>query len=189
MARIKNLIRSLNDYTLTALAVAEFFGVSDRTVRNWRDDGMPRSSSSKYNLGECFVWWQENINKAGSEKEEKSRERYWDAKARREELQVKKLEESVLDKAELEQVWCDRLTEVVRGLEAQEHILPALLENAKAPQIRKRIVEYNNKLRANYARYGKYTPVESVAGINLEKKKPLKKPRPKKPAANKAGKK
>lgn len=165
--------------TVSTLALAELFGVSDRTIRNYCDDGLPKISNGKFNLLEAFAWWQENMNKPTSDKEEKARERYWSAKADREELSVKKLQESVLDKADLDVVWTNRVIEVVKGLESQETILPTILENKKAPEIRKIIADYNRKLRLNYARDGKYTPVEEYNKL-VEPVKKIVKPTKKK---------
>lgn len=175
MAKI--IIKTFTDTILTAPALAEIFGVTDRTIRNWREDGMPEAAPGKYSVVECFAWWQENINKPGSDKEAKSRERYWSAKAEREELAVKKLQESVLDRSDLQAVWCQRLSEVIRGLESQEHVFPALLANLPPSEIRRLVEDYNRKLREGYARAGKYTPVVEVAGKKIaqpKQQKPLK---------------
>jgi len=182
----KTVVKSAINAIFTAPALGEVFGVAERTVRRWREDGMPEVGAGKFSLPECFTWWLENISKPGSAKEEKSRERYWNAKAEREELAVKKLTESVLERSELEAVWCQRLSEVVRGLESQEHIFPALLANRAPSEIQKLVEEYNRKLREGYARAGKYTPVAEVAGEKIEQpKQPKAKPAPRRKASKK----
>lgn len=180
------IIKTVIGALLTGSALGEVFGVAERTIRRWRDDGLPEAGPGKFSLPECFAWWQENINKPGSAKEEKSRERYWNAKAEREELAVKKLAESVLDRSDLQAVWCQRLSEVIRGLESQEHVFPALLANLPPAEIRKLVEDYNRKLREGYARAGKYTPVIEVAGKKIAQPK---QPKQSKPAKAKASKK
>jgi len=173
----KKAITSITGEVYTGSAVAELFGVTDRTIRNWRAEGMPEAADGKYRLHECFAWWLENINKPSSDKEEKARERYWQAKASREEHAVKILIGESIARDQVEKEWCARLIEVVRGLESQISVFPSLLCDKTAEEIRDLVESYNRKLRENYARDGKFTPV-------------IKKAQPKKPAKKKkAGKK
>lgn len=159
MTKNKTITNTISDNTFSTNAIAELFSVSDRTIRNWCDEGMPKKSHGRFNIIDCFNWWNENLNKA-TKKEETARERYWMAKAEREELAVKKLLESVIEKEDLEQEWCKRIQEIIKGLSSQEAIFPDLLTDKPKEYIRKKVQEYNHKLRANYSRYGKYTPVE-----------------------------
>lgn len=151
-------------------AIAGFFGVSSKTIAAWVADGMPKKSYGKFNLFEAFVWWQENINKPNSDKEEKARERYWQAKADREELAVAELKNAVIKKSELYPLWTARVQEVVRGLESQERIFPVILVGKTGDEISEIVADYNRKLRENYARDGKYTPVEEYEAMAKQKK-------------------
>lgn len=151
-------------------ALAEFLGVTDRTIRNYCEDGLPKISTGKFNFLEAFAWWNENINKPASDKEEKAREKYWNAKAEREELVVEDLKGQVIKKSDLFPVWIARVQEVVKGLESQERIFPTILEMKSSPEIAKIVEDYNRKLREGYARDGKFTPVADYS----KPKKPTK---------------
>ena len=155
----KKAITSVTADFYTGSAVAELFGVTDRTIRNWRNEGMPEAANGKYKLHECFAWWLENINKPSSDKEEKARERYWAAKANREEHAVKMLIGESIARDQVEKEWCGRLVEVIKGLDSQLSVFPSLLSNKTADEIRALVDDYNRKLRENYAREGKFTPV------------------------------
>lgn len=43
--------------------VARFFGVTVRTVQNWKRDGMPVEPGETYNLEKVAAWREENISK------------------------------------------------------------------------------------------------------------------------------
>jgi phage terminase Nu1 subunit (DNA packaging protein) len=170
MTKPKAPITSIVNMIFSASAVAEFFGVAPRTIRHWVSEGMPKIGHGKFNLMECFAWWNENMNNSSSATEEKARERYWIAKARREEHQVKVLEDSVLDKEKLETEWCKRVQELVKGLDSQASVFPPLCAKKDEKTIKKIIEEYNYKLRSNYARYGKFTPVVTKTTGKKKKK-------------------
>lgn len=160
---MSKVLTSFKSLIISTAALAELWGVTDRTVRNYCDDGLPKISNGKFNFLEAFAWWNENINKPASDKEEKAREKYWAAKAEREELVVADLKGQVIKKSELYPMWTFRVQEIVKGLESQERIFPTLLEMKPGAEIAKIVADYNYKLRENYARDGKYTPVADYA--------------------------
>ena len=45
--------------------IAEHFDVTTRTVRRWREQGMPshrsRNGARRYRVGECEGWWEQHI--------------------------------------------------------------------------------------------------------------------------------
>ncbi len=157
-------------WNFTAASVGQFFGVADRTIRQWVSEGMPRAAHGKYNLIDCFAWWQENINKPASGAEADARERYWFAKADREELAVKQLQDKVIERSEVEKEWCFRLQEVIKGIESQEVVFPDLFAGKSKDEIRDLVKKYNRRLRENYAREGRFTPVKMP---EIEENKPV----------------
>lgn len=183
---MSKVLTSFKSLIVSTNALAEFLGVTDRTIRNYCDDGLPKISNGKFNFLDAFAWWNENINKPASDKEEKARERYWAAKAEREELVVEDLKGQVIKKSELYPMWVARIQEIAKGLESQERIFPTVLEMKSGPEIAKIVADYNYKLRDNYARDGQYTPVAEYAKYQKPAKAPAKKAKSaKKPATKK----
>ena len=41
--------------------VADFFGVSRRSISNWGQSGCPKLGRGKWNLKQVFDWWIQNI--------------------------------------------------------------------------------------------------------------------------------
>lgn len=51
----------LNDCILTLSELCEFLKVSDQTVLNWAEKGMPREERGKYSLVKCAQWRLERL--------------------------------------------------------------------------------------------------------------------------------
>jgi len=148
--------------TVSTSELALFFSVSSKTIAAWVKMGMPKLKYGQFDIYASFAWWIENINKPSSDKEEKARERYWQARAEREEISVKQLAQTVMSREEVEAGWTFRLKEMILGLES----LPAIFPDDSRE--RKILREYIHRLRDNYARTGKYTPVVMPGLPNTE---------------------
>jgi phage terminase Nu1 subunit (DNA packaging protein) len=111
-------------------ALATFFGVKKSAVANWASDGMPKLARNQFDLKLCFDWWLDNIFRPSetSKQEDDSRERYWSAKADREEMSRDQTRGDLMPKAEIGQQWAWRSAELRASLRALASRLPQRID-------------------------------------------------------------
>jgi phage terminase Nu1 subunit (DNA packaging protein) len=112
---------------LTALELAEHFGVSERAVQQWAGDGMPftpvKGKVYRYRWADCHAWWLTHryrgaaVPKAGGQKtptKAESEAKLMDVKARREEMRLAKEEGRLIPVEQIEPAWL-RVAETVKN--------------------------------------------------------------------------
>lgn len=156
--------------------LCRLFGVTDKTLCMWSRGNMPHVSRGVYDLYACFSWWDRTMNsgqETGTTK--KSKERYWCAKADREEIDRDRARDELIPRAEVGQAWAWRVAEVAAGLAALATRLPPMLEGKTQPDMREIIGAEVRQLRESYARAGKHC--EEVAPCDEKPRKTRGRPR------------
>ena len=143
--------------------VAEFFGVSNRTVQNWHNAGCPRIRRGVFDLKAVHEWWFANIAEPSTKNDVggqlyTARCEYWIAKAKRMELDAKKAEGQMLPKNEVITQWTARVIELTSGLEGLVDRLPPLLAGLSPKRMQPVIKREIRHLRETYARREEYCP-------------------------------
>ncbi len=81
--------KPIKKYIINSKNLAEIMGVSTRSLLNWKKLGMPNLPQGKFELASVFSWYVKRKNDAEENTTEtqelrKSQEKYWEAKASRE---------------------------------------------------------------------------------------------------------
>jgi hypothetical protein len=138
-----------------------FFGVTDQTLSNWCRANMPKAAPGVYDLIACFAWWDKTMNSGGDTgSTAKSKERYWAAKADREEIDRDRSRGDLIERDAVGQAWAWRVAEVAAGLNALATRLPPMLEGKSQPDMRDLIGAEVRQLRESYARAGRHCEEE-----------------------------
>ncbi len=144
--------------------LSEIFKVTKVTIGNWVKIGCPKIKKNLYDANAVILWWAENIYEAKVEREERdeglkgARQRYWKAKAEKEELGVAQTKGEIIPKKTLADIWCARISEVRQGLLSLPDRLPPVLVGKTQLEIREIIHKEVVSLLEMYSREGKYTP-------------------------------
>lgn len=118
--------RKISDFgRCTAAEVGRVFGVSRQAVCAWK--GCPRNSDASYNLTDVIQWkldgLTEQLRARAPEPESSALERYREARARRAELEVGQLQDSLVDKADVEARWGRVLSHLVQAFDGMGKVL------------------------------------------------------------------
>ena len=165
--------------------LCEIFGINQKMLSRWSVAGCPKLGKNKWNPRDVIAWWSENIYEPRLESEEKdeslknARQRYWKAKAEKEEINVATIKDELIPKKILSDLWCSRVAEVRAGLLNLSDRLPPVLVGRDQPEIREVVHKEVVALLNMYAREGRYTP----------RPKPMSKSKPKKKIAKRKTKK
>lgn len=95
--------------TVNKAELADYFEVSERTLTNWQDDGMPilsvgdRGESNAYNVRACINWWI--AREVGKHGEETPRDRLARVQADRIEMEIAEKRRELIPAAEIGQQW------------------------------------------------------------------------------------
>ncbi|NLF97360.1 MAG: hypothetical protein GX569_11510 [Candidatus Riflebacteria bacterium] len=158
----KSTINKLEQLVCTAPELAYFFEVTDSTIRKWTAGGMPKLARGSFNLMACFAWWQENINKPASDKEERARERYWLAKAAAIELELSSKQAENRPKTEYVEAWKTRTTDLQKSLESARIALAPILINIHSEiEAAEVINKFIRGMLESYCNEGRFTEVFS----------------------------
>ena len=110
---------------MTASAVAKIFGIRRQSFAAWK--GCPRNSDGSYNLTDVIQWKIENmaeqLRARVPEPPSTALERYREARARRAELEVGQLQDSLVDKADVEARWGRVLSHLVQSFDGMGHAI------------------------------------------------------------------
>jgi len=109
----------------SAAEVGRVFGVSRQAVCAWK--GCPRNSDGSYNLTDVIQWRVESLTEQlrarVPEPPSTALERYREARARRAELEVGQLQDSLVDKADVEARWGRVLSHLVQSFDGMGRVL------------------------------------------------------------------
>ena len=150
-------MKEQNELIVSSPVACSFFRVTPMTLSNWTKMGMPKVSRGRYDLKACFAWWQENMNKPASKKEEDSRERYWSAKADREEMARDEQRGDLIPRSIIANAWAERAALYRQGIEALEHRLPPRLEGKDLHEMRGILAQGGREILLDVLRSGTYT--------------------------------
>ena len=170
--------------------VSELFDVTTVTIGNWVKSGCPKVRRGTFELRAVMLWWAENIYETKIETGEtddtlkNARQRYWQAKAEKEEINIAQLRKSLIPKKELAQLWGARVTEVRQGLINLTDRLPPILVSKSQSEIRDIVHRETTQLLKIYSRESKNTPKPKKSTKQAKPKK-----QPKKKKAKRASKK
>jgi len=132
----------------TQREVAETLGVSPRTVRLWRQRGMPRRPDGRYDLSEIRRWRQEHVGGVGGSKTavERLREvtiRYREVRTELEKIKLQRERGELVSLEEAARDVATRLRDMRRRLEAIP-LLADRLVGCTAQEIRRVLAEEVN---------------------------------------------
>jgi hypothetical protein len=125
-------------------AVAEVFGVTERTVRNWIKAGMPKLSKRRFDRQQIQAWMDRKDGQVATrpaglwgdprqpELPVSSGKDFWDGQnkmfqAQRRELELKQRRGELVERAEVEQLFVARIMAVKQGLLILARALPPQL--------------------------------------------------------------
>lgn len=142
----------------------EIFDISPKTLSRWGQAGCPKLKKAQWDLRSVLEWWVIHIYEPRLESEEKdeslknARQRYWKAKAEKEEINIAQLKSELIPKKTLADLWGARVIEVKQGLLNLENRLPPILVSKTQAEIQEIIHKETTHLLNMYSRDGKYTP-------------------------------
>ncbi len=109
----------------SAAEVGRVFGVSRQAVCAWK--GCPRNSDGSYNLTDVIQWKLESVTEQlrarVPEPESSALERYREARARRAELEVGQMQDSLVSKSDVEARWGRVLSHLVQSFDGMGKVL------------------------------------------------------------------
>ena len=110
---------------MTASAVAKIFGIRRQSFAAWK--GLPRNPDGTFDLAAVVQWRVENLaeqlRSRAPEPPSTALERYREARARRAELEVGQLQDSLVDKADVEARWGRVLSHLVQSFDGLGKVL------------------------------------------------------------------
>ena len=108
---------------MTASAVAKIFGIRRQSFAAWK--GLPRNPDGTFDLAAVVQWRVESLTEQlrAPEPESSALERYREARARRAELEVGQLQDSLVDKADVEARWGRVLSHLVQAFDGMGKVL------------------------------------------------------------------
>lgn len=166
--------------------LCKIFRVTAPTIGRWVQIGCPKLKRGVFLVSDVLYWWAENIYEAKLETEEKdeslknARQRYWKAKAEKEEINIAQLKSELIPKKKLADLWGSRVVEVKQGLLNLADRLPPILESKTQPEIRAIVHKEVVQLLNMYSRESKNTPKSLTASKSKPKKKIAKRKKTKK---------
>ncbi|MBQ3643040.1 MAG: hypothetical protein II961_00450 [Candidatus Riflebacteria bacterium] len=151
----------MSQITVSVKIIANFFGVNERTIRQWVQKGMPRVADGVYSPRDCFNWWDEYINESAvgdDDKNKDAKERYWAAKAGNEELKFEKTKGELVSKDKVENSFAARAYELSLSFRALKYRLPPMLEGKNREDIQNELGKELNRILDTYKRAGSFVP-------------------------------
>ena len=147
--------------TLKTTELADFFGVTRKTIAEWHKAGCPQVKRGIWDLKIVHEWWFENIAKSKIPDDEslaEAKRKYWTAKAQNEELKAQYQEGKLVSWEEVTREWAKRAAEYKNGCFELENSLPPLLEGKIQSDMRKIIYEKVWSLFDRVCRTGTFCP-------------------------------
>ena len=110
---------------MTASAVAKIFGIRRQSFAAWK--GLPRNPDSTFDLAAVVQWRVESLTEQlrarVPEPPSTALERYREARARRAELEVGQLQDSLVSKSDVEARWGRVLSHLVQAFDGMGKVL------------------------------------------------------------------
>ena len=118
--------RKISDFgRCSAAEVGRVFAVSRQAVCAWK--GCPRNSDGSYNLTDVIQWRVESLTEQlrsrAPEPPSTALERYREARARRAELEVGQMQDSLVSKSDVEARWGRVLSHLVQSFDGMGKVL------------------------------------------------------------------
>jgi hypothetical protein len=149
---------------LSTKRCAAFFGVTSKTMSEWKRSGCPQAGRGWWDPEEVYRWrcgletdspdndgnWQAVKLKAEAE--------YRKAKAAQEEIRLKVLEGRYIPFEQVEDAWADRLVICRTNMFGWVNTLPPLLEGMSRTEMEKILGEEIRIIWEGYSRDGPFTP-------------------------------
>ena len=143
--------------------LAETFGVSDRTIRQWQNEGLPvelqAHGGNRYRLSDCIEWV---VRRRFGNELVFEKTRLTKAQADKTEVEIRLLQLQLLNSVDVEYTWStirDELREQVDRIPQQ--ITPALLQQRNLVDVEQSLEDLLNEALAALTR---------VEGVFLSKK-------------------
>lgn len=125
--------------------IADFFDVALRTIKYWKQEGMPMLPDGQYDLRAVFRWWRKREEEIrNNEKQSIWDERYREMKARKEELTYKKLSGELIPAAEVEKGRIQRVIAWKRAMQQLPRTIAPLCAGLPARAIEGVAIEHVN---------------------------------------------
>lgn len=150
----------MSKITVSVKIIANFFGVNERTIRQWVQKGMPRVADGVYSPRDCFNWWNEYINESSDEGDdlEEIKKRFWNARTGNEELKFEKTKGELVSKDKVENAFSARAYELSLSFRALKYRLPPMVEGRSREEIQNELGKELNRILENYKRAGNFVP-------------------------------
>lgn len=142
----------------------EIFRINKQELSRWHQKGCPKIERGRWNLKKVIAWWVLNVYEVRLEREgideslKTARQKYWKAKAEKEEINVSIIKGELIPKEKLSEVWGSRIIEVRQGLLNLADRLPPVLEGKSQREIKSVVRQEMKRLLDIYSRDGEYTP-------------------------------
>lgn len=154
---------------MSSAKTAEFFNVTDWTIREWGDKGCPKEKRGWWDVKAVMEWLGKVRPSEGKEESDAARKLkaeadLKEAQAKKEALEYEAMLEKYFLKEEVEEEWAMRIHEVKNSLLAlSKKIGSTITDPDMRIEIEKSISEEVYNMLEQYARYGKYTPKKGTA--------------------------
>ena len=159
----------MSKITTNGKVIANFFDVSERTIRNWVQKGMPRVADGVYSPKDCFNWWNEFINESNADGDdiEEIKKRFWNARTGNEELKFEKTKGELVARDKVENAFAARAYELTLSFRALKNRLPPVVEGKSREDIQNELGKELNRILESYKRAGNFVP-EGLDNILIE---------------------
>ena len=134
--------------------VADFFGVTPRSLQRWAAHGCPKVGYGRWDLKQVFVWWQDNIERGDDSSLAEVKRRYWQSKAAIEQIKAKQIRGTLITKSKMINDMAEMARALINALTIYEDRLPPQLEGKTKIEMREIIHEENKILRKNLSASG-----------------------------------
>lgn len=159
---------------LNTEAAARFHSVTDRTLRNWVQEGCPQEKPGWYDPAAIMRWRNGDGRSGGSAAGEsmaarklEAETKYREAKAKREQLALEAQQGLYFSKDEVEAAWAGRIVELKAGLLAMARKAAGGFADAELRRnIERVIMDEIYDLLDQYSRTGQYTPKQKKAACS-----------------------
>ena len=140
--------------SLNQQQLAETFGVSDRTIRQWQNEGLPiefqAHGGNRYRLSDCIEWV---VRRRFSNEWVFEKTRLTKAQADKTEVEIRLLQLELLNSVDVESTWStirDELREEVETI--PQRITPALLQQRNLFDVEQSLEDLLNEALAALTR-------------------------------------
>ena len=148
--------------TITTTQACEIFGVDKSTLTHWKRLGADAAypSRNKWDLKRLILWWSENIYQGSTPDEAETlaaaKNRYWTAKALREEMKAKVEAGELAPISEFIDAEVNRLLVMKAAMMGQGDRLSPILEHQDHDTIARILNDDNWMMLDNYSKTGKF---------------------------------